>query len=140
MDASSISTLAGSGGALSGANKFSDLTSDDFVKVMIAELSHQDPFQPQDSSKLLEQFSSLRNVESQLKLQESLSSLVLQNQVASAGGLIGKLVAGLDLANQDVAGLVTAVRVQDGQAVLELDNGKTLPMERVTEIANLPVG
>jgi hypothetical protein len=59
---------------------------------------------------------------------------VLQNQVATAGGLIGKMVAGKDTNNNAVSGQVTAVRVEDGAAILELDSGKTVPMDRVTRI------
>jgi flagellar basal-body rod modification protein FlgD len=120
---------------VSGAGAFGKLKSEDFIKVMISELSHQDPFQPQDSSKLLEQFSSLRNIESQLDLQSQLGNLVLQNQISNAGGLIGKTVKGLDDSNASVQGVVSSVRVTDGKAVLELDSGKTLSMDRVTEIA-----
>lgn len=128
---------ASSLGASPGAGAFGDLTSDDFIRVLLTELSNQDPFDPQDSAALLEQMSSLRNIESQLSLQEQLGDLVLQNQVSAAGGLIGKLVTGLDGSNSDVEGVVTSVRVQDGQAILELDSGKALAMDRVTRITNL---
>ncbi len=124
--------------AASAGNSFASLTSSDFLRVMINELANQDPLNPQDSAKLVEQFSNLRNIESQLKLQEKLEALVMQNQVASAGGLIGKLVSGIDDTNTAVAGLVTSVRVQDGKAFLELDTGKTLAMDRLVQIADLP--
>lgn len=135
---SAISGIGGTttnAGASSGA--FGNLKSEDFIKVMLSELRNQDPFDPQDSSKLLEQLSSLRNIESQLSLQQQLESLVMQNEVSSAGGLIGKLVAGLDDRNNRTVGLVTSVRVENGRAVLELDTGKSLSMDRVTQIANL---
>lgn len=119
-----------------GAGGFGDLTSEEFIKVMIEELSHQDPFEPQDSSALLEQLSSLRNIESQLTLQQQIGDLVLQNQIAAAGGLIGKIVNGQDADFDDIQGLVTSVRVQDGTVYLELDTGRTLPMDRITEITD----
>src|SRR5690606_13766382 len=99
-------------------------------------LSNQDPFQPQDSGALLEQLSSLRNIESQLPLQQKLETLVRQNETAAAGGLIGKKVEGLDAGNNAVSGLVTSVRVQDGKTLLELDSGRMVPMKRVTKIAD----
>jgi len=136
MSAGAI-TGAGSVGATSRAGGFSDLSSDEFIKVMLTELSNQDPFEPQDSGALLEQLSSLRNIESQLSLQEQLEDLVLQNQVSAAGGLIGKVVSGLDNNNTQASGLVTSVRVQDGKAILELDSGRSLPMDRVVEISEL---
>lgn len=117
------STLQGS--------RFDELTSEEFVKILVTELTNQDPFKPNDSAQILEQLSSLRNIESQMSLQKQLQSLVLQNQIAQASGLIGKAVQGLDDQNNRVWGVVTSVRVADGQALLELDTGRTLPMGRV---------
>ncbi len=132
MSAGAIGGLAATDGLP--VNRFADLKSQDFIKVMLAELSNQDPFEPTDSAALLEQLSSLRNVETQLELQNKLESLVLQNQVAVAGGMIGLVVTGLNAANDQVSGLVTSVRVQDGKALLELDTGQTVAMEQVTRI------
>ena len=136
MSAGAITGASSVGGAAA-AGGFGDLKSGDFIRVLLTELSNQDPFAPQDSGALLEQLSSLRNIESQLSLQEKLEDLVLQNQISSAGGLIGKEVTGLGENNTQTKGLVTSVRVQDGEAILELDTGRSLPMNRVTRIANL---
>jgi len=133
---SAISGASGASGVQAGA--FGSIASEDFINIMIEELSNQDPLAPQDSSKLLDQLSSLRNIESQLSLQQSIETLVLQNQVSSASGMIGKVVTGLTEGNDRVSGLVSSVRVVDGEAILELDNGYTLSMNRVAEIANLP--
>ena len=121
-------------------NRFAELESADFMKVLISELSNQDPFNPQDSAALLEQLSSLRNIESQLVLQERLEDLVLQNQITLAGGLIGRIVSGLDPNNDSVEGIVTAVRVRDGKALLELDNGAVLPVDRVMRVEGAATG
>lgn len=134
---SGASSTTGTGSS-NASDKLAAMSSDDFLKIMLSELRNQDPFDPQDSGKLLDQMSSLRNIQSQLSLQESLQSLVTQNQIASAGGMIGKIVRGLDSGNQEVTGKVTSVRVQDNMAMLELDNGKLLEMGRVTAIANAP--
>lgn len=115
-------------------NKFADLSSSEFVKVLVKELTNQDPFDPQDSSKILEQLSSLRNIESQTQLQDRIEDLVLQNEVSQASGMIGKMVQGLDHSNNRIDGVVTSVRVQEGKSILELDTGKQLPMSRVERI------
>lgn len=117
----------------------SEMKSEDFMKVMLAELTKQDPLQPNDTSALIRQLGDVRNIESQLSLQKSLEALVGHNQVSFAGGLIGKLVKGLDADKNAVEGLVTSVRVEDGKAVLELDNGKALPIDGVTRITLPPV-
>lgn len=136
-----LSSAVGSAGASAqgqqapGSNKFSELSSDEFVKVLFTELQNQDPMEPQDTGALLEQLSSLRNIESQMSLQDELQSLVTQNQIAGAGNLIGKQVAGLTEGNEQITGLVSSVRVKDDQVVLELDTGQRLAMSQVTGIS-----
>ncbi|MEX2672234.1 MAG: flagellar hook capping FlgD N-terminal domain-containing protein [Phycisphaeraceae bacterium] len=120
------------------SSKFADMSSEEFIKVLFTELQNQDPLDPQDSSKLLEQLSSIRNIEGQLSLQQSLKQLVMQNQVASAGNLIGNKVQGLDKLNNKVEGMVSSVRVTNEAIVLELDTGQALPLDRVSNIAKVP--
>ncbi len=136
MSAGAISGASFGVNAKEGASSggFGALSSGEFIKVLLTELSNQDPFEPQDSAALLEQLSSLRNIESQLNLQDKLEDLVLQNQVTAAGGLIGKQVSGLDVSNLPVQGTVQSVRVQDGNAILELENRQSIAMDRVTNI------
>ncbi len=119
-------------------NRFSELTSEEFMRVLFTELSNQDPLDPQDSSKMLEQLSSIRNIESQLKLQQKIEDLVAQNKVASAGNLIGKVVSGRDEYLNEASGKVMAVRVAGDKIHLELNNGKRVNMASVTSIAPAP--
>lgn len=70
----------------------------------------------------------------QLSLQQQLEALVLQNQIAFAGGMIGERVEGQSAFNDAVDGVVTAVRVQEDKAILEIDSGQTLAIDRVTRI------
>ena len=119
------------------ANKFAAISSEEFVKLMVTEMSNQDPFEPNDTTAVLEQLSSLRNIESQSSLQSSLEAMVSQQSIAQAGGLIGYQVTGLDGNNDETEGVVLSVRVVNGQGQLVLNNGKTLAMDRVTKI-NVP--
>jgi len=135
MSAGAISG-ATSGSELSalGGDRFAEMTSEDFVNVMLSELTNQDPFDPQDSQALLEQMSSLRNIESQLALQDQLTELVSQNQIASASGMIGKFIEGFTSNNDRIAGRVQSVNIQDGKAILGLETGQQVPMDRVVSI------
>jgi len=123
--------------ATDGGNPYAELKSTDFVKIMVEELSNQDPFEPNDSAAILEQLSSLRSIESDLTLQDQLKNLVLQNSIGQAGALIGRDVQGLTPDNDPVSGVVTSVRVVDGKTEVQLDSGARLPLERVTEIARV---
>ena len=126
------------GGALQGTqlkSKNFALKAEDFIKMMVTQLQNQDPTQPAKNEELLAQMSQIGQLESSTQLQDSLKTLVLQNNIGSAGNLIGKMVNGLDENGAPVKGLVNSVRVQDGAVALELDSGKTLSMSNVTSIA-----
>ena len=129
---------ANSGVNTASSSQFSDLSTQEFLKVLFTELQHQDPFEPQDSGALLEQLSSIRNIESQMSLQTTMENIVSQNQLASAGGLIGQQVTGLNSQNNQTTGLVSSVRVRDKDVLLELDNGHTVNMKQVLEINQGP--
>lgn len=130
-----ISDVSGSSGSVPGSNAFAELDTGEFVKILITELQNQDPLDPQDSAALLEQLSSIRNIESQTSLNEELKSLVNQNQVAVAGNLIGKLVNGIDTFNTPTTGLVTSIRVTNDGVLLELDNGRAVDINQLTNIS-----
>ncbi len=122
----------GTSQAIEGA--FGSLKSADFMNVLLSELSNQDPFEPADSSALLEQLSSLRNIESQLSLQKSIETLVNQNRLASSAGLIGRGVAGLGDNGLQVQGVVQSIRIEGGEAILELSGGKSVRASNLSRI------
>jgi flagellar basal-body rod modification protein FlgD len=122
-------------------DRFSDLSSEDFIKIIFTELSNQDPFKPNDSSALLQQLSSIRSIESDLTLTDQLKSLVTQNQLSAAGGMIGKFIGGVTDDNKRVAGIVVSVARENDKVNLELDNGWVVPInnvERVIDPGQLP--
>ncbi len=131
---SSIGSISGLSNPAAQPNAFSDLTSEEFVKIMFTELANQDPLKPNDSAALLEQMSSLRSIQSDIDLSNKLDAMVSQNQLASAGALIGKYVSGISTANLRVEGSVVSIsRTTDGP-VLNLSNGYRVPFDNVDEM------
>jgi len=114
------------------------LKTDDFIKMMLTQLQNQDPLEPAKNQELLAQMSQIGQLQTSTQLQDTLKGFALQNQLGSAGNLIGKLVQGIDSNNENVVGLVDSVRVENNQVFLELDSGKTLQMSNVIAIANAP--
>lgn len=112
------------------------MSSEDFVKIIFTELTNQDPFKPNDSSALLQQMSSIRSIESDIKLTDQLKSLVSQNQLTAAGGMIGKFVGGLTIDNRRVAGIVVAASREGDNINLDLDNGWSVPINNVEKVIN----
>lgn len=115
-------------------NRFEDLTSEDFMKIMFAELSHQDPLKPQDTQALLNQINTVRSIESNSKLMAELGKLVSQNQFALAGSLVGKTITGLDESFLPVQGYVKSAALEGDRIVLTLESGERVPMDQVESI------
>src|SRR5262245_8249985 len=107
-------------------SKKSALKPEDFINMMVTQLQNQDPLDPAKNSELLAQMSQIGQLQSTTALQDSLKTLVLQNNLGAAGNLIGKQVTGLDDDGAQMNGLVTSVRVEGDDVSLELDNGKSL--------------
>ncbi len=142
MSAISNNAASVAGGA-AGTNRFNELSSEDFMKIIFTELQQQDPFEPNDSSALLEQLNSIRAIESDIELSENLKDIVFQNQLATAGNMIGKTVEGLTATNDRVVGNVFAVVREGNQVTLQLDSGWEIPAENVQVIVDpdkLPEG
>jgi len=100
------------------------------------QLRNQDPLEPVDNAELLEQISSVREIELSTTLTESLRLLTGQQRFASASSLIGQYVTGLAGADgMAESGIVVGVRFADaGQPILQLSNGSEIPLEQVSTI------
>lgn len=120
------------------SNPFAEVSSEEWLGIILEELSNQDPFEPNDTSATLEQLNSLRSIESDLSLQDQLQSLVLQNSIGQAGSLIGREVQGLSNTGLNVTGIVNSVRVVEGKSQLQLESGSTIEFSNVTNVANAP--
>lgn len=130
-----INPASQSTGSAPSRNRFEDLTSEDFMKIMFTELSNQDPLQPQDTQALLNQINTVRSIESNVQLMNQLTELVSQNQFAMAGTLVGKNVMGLDESFLPVEGRVKSASVEGKQIVLTLDSGARVPLDNVERIS-----
>ena len=120
-----------------GANGFANLSSGEFLQIILSELSNQDPLAPNDTAAILEQLSGIRNIETQTQLDDKLSDLVTQNSISTSANFIGKFVSGLDANNNNAQGIVESLSVRDGKPVLNLAGGAELEAERVTQVEDL---
>jgi flagellar basal-body rod modification protein FlgD len=94
-----------------------------FLEIMIAELQNQDPLNPLDNKDMLAQISQLREVGATDKLTETLESVLLGQNIASATSLIGADVDAVSDDNQRISGTVSRVSLEDGDPKLHLDLG-----------------
>ncbi len=143
------STVSGVGPVLTtqkpSSRGFQDLSGEDFLLLLIQELQMQDPMNPTDNKEIVAQMAGVRQMEQSAKLNKTLEALAAEQRFGSTSGLIGHYVAGRVTDNSgrsyEIQGLVIGVRYEQGNAILELHNGKQLPatkVEQVTLVDNLP--
>ena len=113
---------SGSGGVDSigsdGSTSLYGLTTDDFMKLFLAQLQNQDPTKPMDDSQMLSQLSQMSMIQTFENLQKTLTG----SQLAQSSALIGKHVTGTDVNGSPVDGIVSSV-TQSTDAGLVLQVG-----------------
>lgn len=131
---SAIDSIGSTASTTSSTDAFSALTSGEFLQIIFTELTNQDPLEPNDTQSMLNQLSTLRSIESDSQMVESLGSLVRQSEFAAASSLIGSLVSGISLDNRRVADLVVSVSMTQDGPVLNLFDGSRMFFSNVDEI------
>lgn len=111
---------------------YGDLKTEDFVKILIAQLTNQNPLEPMDNGQLLNQVSSINSLESSNKLISTLSSLGLSQSLGAASSLIGKTISG-KIGSSAVTGVVDKAVVEDGKVFVMIGDIK-LPIEGISEV------
>src|SRR6478735_1828303 len=81
-----------------------DLDINQFLQLMVSELTHQDPLNPMDNTQLVQQIGELRSIAASDQLTTTLQSLQTQQSLTTAASLIGKQVTALDTGNNNISG------------------------------------
>jgi flagellar basal-body rod modification protein FlgD len=136
MSTSAVQSLTTGTPTTTVANPNANLSSSDFINMMLTELQNQDPLNPTDSQALLSQMSSIGQLQSADQLQTTLTQSNFQNQMASAGNLIGKTVTGLDASQASTTGVVTSVSAVNNQVYLNLSNNDQVSLANVSTISS----
>jgi flagellar hook assembly protein FlgD len=133
-----VTSIGSDTGTVSGANQFSDLTSEEFMDLLFTELSNQDPFEPQDSEAIMNQINMIREIEANVDLMNNLEALIDQNSFATAGNLVGKHIEGLDDTYNHAEGRVVSAAVEGDSIILMLETGARVPFDNVSRILESP--
>jgi len=123
--------------ATGAALKSSNVTSDQFLRLLVTQLQNQDPLNPLSNEDFLAQLAQFQSLEEQMETNQNTKSLLLGQQLAAASGLIGKyvVVAGSD--GQEYIGRVDKVAVENGEVLLVSGN-MAVSLEEIREVRNEP--
>ncbi len=140
MNISGISANDGffTGSQIGGSN---ELSSDDFLELLVAQLGNQDPLEPLNNENFMAQMTDFSSLDQLEELNTNIVTMIALNQSNAAlsqltqgSALIGKEVRWSDPSTGlTSSGSVESVKVQNGTALLNID-GQDVPLGYVNEI------
>ncbi len=106
-----------------------------FLQLLVAQLKYQDPTNPTDTSQFMSQTAMLSQVQTMNSMSSTLTDLVAAQQASSATAMIGKAISFVDPAGKQTSGIVDAVSLHGGQAMLHVGD-LAVPLAGVLAVAN----
>lgn len=105
-----------------------------FLKLLVAQVSHQDPMKPTDSSEWMSQMAQLSSVEQLTKVATTTSDSAKDAKVTSALGMLGRQVA-YETSDGSGQGTVESVTI-DATAgpLLTVDGQSGIGLDKVVEV------
>jgi flagellar basal-body rod modification protein FlgD len=131
---SSASAAAANSNKSSNGGGFNNLTTADFMQMLIAELQNQDPTQPMSNQDLLSQLSTMSQLQSTQDLDSALQANTNSQQLSVASSFIGKAVQGTDSNNNPITGVASQAVLQNGAAYVAVGN-TLVPLANITAVA-----
>jgi flagellar basal-body rod modification protein FlgD len=130
----STSGTSSSSSSTASASGFNNLTTGDFMQMLIAELENQDPTNPMSNQDLLTQLSTMSQLQSTQDLDTALQANTNSQQLATASSFIGKTIQGTDSSNNPVTGVAQQAVLQNGTAFVGVGNS-LVPLANITAVA-----
>jgi flagellar basal-body rod modification protein FlgD len=132
---STTAAPASTTGTQANGNPKGTLSKDDFLKLFVAQMQHQDPMAPMDNNAMVSQMSALSSVEQLTNLSASNAKMAAALTQSSALGLIGRTVTWTGADGTSQTGLVEKVTTQDGSPFLTVAGTAGVDPSSVTQVA-----
>ena len=138
MDATSITSTssnptAETQSAKSGKN--AEMGKDQFLKLFVAQLQHQDPMNPMQDGEFMGQMASFSTLEQVTNMAAANEAMAANLQLSQSVGLIGRTVTWTDEADVSHTGVVEKVSQTDGKPVLTVSGTEGVDPTTITQIA-----
>ena len=130
----SASATDATGPTFASTNPGANLGKDDFLKLFVAQMQHQDPTKPMDDAAMMgqmAQFSTLEQMSNMAAVNEAVAVTLVQSQSI---GLIGKTVTYVDDAGAEHSGVVERVSTAGGSSSIRV-NGVDIDPTTITAVS-----
>jgi len=112
-----------------------DLGKQDFLKILLTQLAHQDPTAPMEDKEFIAQMAQFSSLEQMTNMAADFAKMARMLKVTEASGALGKVV---DITQDDdtVQGVVKAITRDEVPQILV--NGKYYQWDQVTTVYDQP--
>lgn len=116
----------------------SNLGKDEFLKILMAQLKNQDPLNPMEDKEFISQMANFSTLEQMTNMNSMLEKFINTQSAADSilkySEMIGKKVEWNE-SMESLSGVVKAVRQNNSQILLEMENGKEVSSNLITKIS-----
>ena len=127
--------VGAAGAAQQGQIQQASVGQDDLFKIMLTQLSYQDPLEPMDNQEFVAQLAQFNSLEQTRQQNEKIDSLLSLQSANQATGLLGKTVE-VTSDTGSVVGEVTTITFEQGSPLLTVrkTNGEFLSEIRLSQV------
>ena len=111
------------------------LGKDDFLKLFVSQLQHQDPLSPMENAEFMGQMASFSTLEQVTNLANANEAIAANLNLSQSVGLLGRTVTWLDANDVSHTGTVEKVSTAGGSAVLTVSGTEGVDPATITQIA-----
>lgn len=109
------------------------MKSTDFLQILMAQLTHQNPMEPMNDADMMNQFAQLNSLQELQEMGSVMDKVSYSSQASYAANLIGKQVTAIADNGILIEGKVTAVMTVDSNLKIDI-GGQTAQLKNVREI------
>lgn len=134
------SSTAQKAAAAASANKNDTVTHDDFLKLLVTQMTNQDPLKPMQDTEMMAQFAQLQTLDNQRSMTDAMVSMRQEYAVQGASSMIGKQITSVTSNGTTTSGIVVSVDYDTADkktVMLRLDTGATVYYSDIKKVENV---
>lgn len=114
------------------------LNQDDFLNLLVKQLTSQDPLNPQTDTQFIAQMAQFSALEQAKSMQSDMAQMRTDQQLLQANGLLGRVVSLQTGPDTSTSGTVSAVQVTAGTPKIVV-NGQAYDLSQLLSITPAPI-
>lgn len=122
MDVNTVYSLGGTSQSSSRSTN-NGLDKNAFLKILMTQLSNQDPMSNQDNSQYIAQMAQFSSLEQSQNMNTSMEKMLISQRITEGSMMIGKNVAIVVDDEKYVQEMVKGLIIEQGKVFLKTDNG-----------------